>query len=90
MIFCPLHGHRMAGSAHLGILWPQNTCFRGKIGHRMKNTASAIILWQENESGELFFGRAGECWKGKKTQNHIYCFCFQKSRRQRQKIYLNL
>ena len=59
MIFCPLPGHRMNGSAHLGILWPQNTCFCEKIGHRMKNTASVIILWQENESGELFFGRGG-------------------------------
>ena len=69
MIFCPLSGHRMDGSAHLSILWPQNTCFCGKTGHRMKNTASVIILWQENESGKLFFGRGGAAELAKGMRN---------------------
>jgi hypothetical protein len=51
MIFCQLHGHRMAGSAHFVILWQENKGFRGKTGHRMTYIASIAILWQENESG---------------------------------------
>ena len=45
-------GHRMDGSAHLAILWHENTRFYEKNGRRMKEPASFFILWQKNESGE--------------------------------------
>jgi len=58
MIFCPPLGHRMAGRAHLGILWHENMGFCRKTGHRMKNSRVFFILRQENELEELLF-RAG-------------------------------
>ena len=42
----------MDGSAHLAILWHEDTCFYEKNGRRMNKPASFFILWQENESGE--------------------------------------
>jgi hypothetical protein len=58
MVFRPPLGHRMAGCAHLGILWHENMGFCRKTGHRMKKPASFFILRQENELEELLF-RAG-------------------------------
>ena len=42
----------MDGSAHLFILWPQNTGFLAKTGHRMDGGAVSFILWHKNESAE--------------------------------------
>ena len=42
----------MDGNAHLFILCPQNTVFRGKTGHRMDGGADPFILWHKNESAE--------------------------------------
>ena len=50
-------GHRMNGSAHLFILCPQNTGFRGKTGHRMDAEADPFILWHKNESARAFMSQ---------------------------------